>query len=342
MYCPTCWNEKLHEWVDKNGNKVNHNTTSSTSTASSGSYKKRFEKLIKYHIDHASSELESITKKDIKDYGFHLGEHYNTGLSEFDREIVASADKDTGILTFSIFVDGSEVCRRDCKNYEEFVKELNDSYMYLTYKGTPDYDDLLVEWVDKDGNKVGTNTSSSGPSNSSTASSPTNLYVVFNYYRPNDLDGFCMLLAETDKTATVQALIDMAEQSVENFGKYRNTLVCYKINPNDYDLDANDFIDAAEDKYYYGPDLHADHRYVVYALSAMASDEKPLYALDKPIVEIEFYEEFLNKNSRLVGFTIDDIIDSNYDSDLISQVYNDASFQKFMKDKLKRTITNAL
>lgn len=23
LYCPTCWNEELHEWVDKNGNKVN-------------------------------------------------------------------------------------------------------------------------------------------------------------------------------------------------------------------------------------------------------------------------------------------------------------------------------
>jgi hypothetical protein len=99
---------------------------------------------------------------------------------------------------------------------------------------------------------------------------------------------------------------------------------------------------AAEDKYYYGPDLHSDHRYVVYALSAMASDEKPLYKLDKPIVEIEFYEEFLTQKNNTTGITIDDIYDSNYDSDLIDRIYNEPAFQKFMKDKLTKTITNAL
>ena len=125
--------------------KININSQSTTQT-SSGSYKKRFEKLIKYHIDHASSELESVTTKDIKPYGFHLGEHYNTGKEEFDRDIVASVDKNTGTLTFSVFVDGKEVCRRQCQDYEEFVNELGDSYLYVTtLKGTPDYDDLLTE-----------------------------------------------------------------------------------------------------------------------------------------------------------------------------------------------------
>ena len=132
------YNNLLTEWVAMN-NKTN-------STSSSG-YKKRFEKLIKYHIDHASSELESITTKDIKPYGFHLSEHYNDGHDEFDRDIVASANKTTGILTFGVFMDGKEVCRRECKDYEEFVKELGDSYMFLPDTGTLEHDDLLVEWV---------------------------------------------------------------------------------------------------------------------------------------------------------------------------------------------------
>ncbi len=186
LYCPTCWNNELHEWVDKSGNKINLNTTAvSASNTSSSSYKKRFEKLIKYHIDHASSELESITKKDIKDYGFHLGEHYNTGLSEFDRDIIASADKNTGTLSFSIFVDGKEVCRRQCKDYEEFFNELGDSYMYLTYEGTPDYDDLLIEWVDAKGNKISTTASTTGTANSgnsSTTGFKKRFDKLINYY----------------------------------------------------------------------------------------------------------------------------------------------------------------
>lgn len=156
---------KLQEWKSMNSKP----TASAAST--SGSYKKRFEKLIKYHIDHASSELESVTTKDIKPYGFHLGEHYNTGKEEFNRDIVASADKNTGILTFGVFVDGKEVCRRECKDYEEFVNELGDSYMYVTtLKGTPDYEDLLVEWVDSNGKKVSLSNSSN-----STSSQPASL-----------------------------------------------------------------------------------------------------------------------------------------------------------------------
>jgi hypothetical protein len=215
--------------------------------------------------------------------------------------------------------------------------------MFLNEEFLKVYEELngINEWVDANGNKVNITTQASSSSTSAT-STAGNLYVVFNYYRPNDLDDFCMLLAETDKAATVNALIDMGEQSVENFGRYKNTLVCYKINPDDYDLDSTDFIDAAEDKYYYGPDLHADHRYVVYALSAMASDEKPLYKLDMPIVEIEFYDEFLGQKINNTGITFDDIYDSNYSSTLISKVYNNPAFQKFMKDKLTKTITNAL
>ena len=78
------------------------NQPTSNTTTSAGSYKKRFEKLIKYHIDHASSELESITKKDIRDSYFRLSEHYSNGLGEFDRDIVVSYDKGSAILSTSL------------------------------------------------------------------------------------------------------------------------------------------------------------------------------------------------------------------------------------------------
>lgn len=115
------------------------------SAASSSGYKKRFEKLIKYHIDHASSELERVIRKDIKEDSFHLGEHYNTGSQEFDRDIIVSVDKATGTFYLSIFVDGKEVYGNDYKSYEEVLEILTSSYMYLPDEGTQDYDDLLTE-----------------------------------------------------------------------------------------------------------------------------------------------------------------------------------------------------
>jgi hypothetical protein len=120
------------------------NPPSSNTTSATG-YKKRFEKLIKYHIDHASSELESITTKDISNWHFRLGEHYNTGSSEFDREIAVSVDKATDTFYLNIFVDGKQVYHNDYKSYEEVLEILTDTYMFLPDEGTSDYDDLLTE-----------------------------------------------------------------------------------------------------------------------------------------------------------------------------------------------------
>ena len=133
---------ELREW--QYINKPTANTTSAASTSSTG-YKKRFEKLIKYHIDHASSELESITKKIIRDYSFLLGEHYNTGKNEFDRSIIVAVDKITGASILTIFIDGKEVYHNDYKSYEEVLEILTGSYMYLPDQGTSEWDGLLTE-----------------------------------------------------------------------------------------------------------------------------------------------------------------------------------------------------
>jgi hypothetical protein len=114
------------------------------STASSSGYKKRFEKLIKYHIDHASSELERVIRKDIRNDSFLLGEHYNDGKNEFDRDIIVSVEAD-GTFYLNIFVDGKEVYGNDYKSYEEVLEILTGSYMYLPDEGTQDYDELLTE-----------------------------------------------------------------------------------------------------------------------------------------------------------------------------------------------------
>lgn len=130
---------ELREWQ-----YINKPTGSAASNSSSSGYKKRFENLIKYHIDHASSELESITRKDIKDYSFHLSEHYNDGHDEFDRDLVVSYDEDDKTFDIRIFVDGRLVEAALQSSYEDFIKVI-EPYMFLPDAGTREYDDLLTE-----------------------------------------------------------------------------------------------------------------------------------------------------------------------------------------------------
>jgi hypothetical protein len=111
--------------------------------ANSSGYKKRFEKLIKYHIDHASSELERIIRKDIKEDSFHLGEHYNTGKGEFDRDIIVDIDKNNN-WSFSVFLDGKELVQKTGTSWEDLLRALS-FYLYTPNVETPEYDELLTE-----------------------------------------------------------------------------------------------------------------------------------------------------------------------------------------------------
>ena len=111
--------------------------------ANSTGYKKRFTKLINYHISHASSELERIVRKVIKDDGFWLGEHYNNGSDEFDRDIAVIIDKNND-WSFSVFLDGKETDNKTGNSWEDLIRALS-FYFDTPDVGTQDYDDLLTE-----------------------------------------------------------------------------------------------------------------------------------------------------------------------------------------------------
>lgn len=189
----------LNEWKDSNGNKINLSSSPGNTKASSTSYKKRFEKLIKYHIDHASSELESITKKDIRDNYFHLGEHYNTGHTEFDRDVVASYDENSGTFFFRILVDGKEVESALRQSYDKFVKAI-EAYMFLPNWNTPEYNELLTEWVDSNGKKVNTN---------STAPASTPVKKVDQTYR------YQRLLHQMDTDGTTYTVNELTSTDLD-------------------------------------------------------------------------------------------------------------------------------
>ncbi len=222
------------------------------------------------------------------------------------------------------------------KLYEEFK----------LYESLWDIDESLTEWVDTSGNVVNRSNIPVGniTNNTKTVASSNNnkLYVIFNYLKSNDLDNFCMIEACKTKTDAIKALINEAKFRIKGFGSLHNKVVCYLIDPTDYGLSINEFIDAADDKYNSGQDLHYEHTDVVYAISSMTEHETPIYELTMGDIQTEFYDDFLSHNSQSIGITFDDLYDSNFDRELISQVYNNAAFQKFMLNKLDTDINKAL
>lgn len=150
------------------------------SNSSSSGYKKIFEKLIKYHIDHASSELESITKKDIEDESFVLREHYNTGSEEFDRDIIVNWDKNTNTFYFSMYINGKHKEANNRIGWEQFLKLL-DCYMFLPDQGSSEWNDLLIESLNE-WQLVNPPTSASAPSSTGSFESYKERFKkLFNY-----------------------------------------------------------------------------------------------------------------------------------------------------------------
>ncbi len=136
---------ELREWKYMNPPQVAGTSGQITSGGSSG-YKKRFEKLIKYHIDHASSELESITRKDIGNGYFRLSEHwYHAARPDgYDRDITVHYNQSTDTFSISIYIDHNEVEDTKEIGYENFLKFLKN-YIWLPKIGSAEYNDLLTE-----------------------------------------------------------------------------------------------------------------------------------------------------------------------------------------------------
>jgi hypothetical protein len=163
---------RLIEWKDTNGNKVS--TTSAVNTASSissGDYKKRLEKLIDYHIAHKGPDVvASSIKKDIKPYSFHYTEYHRGGIGGYQTDIVGSFET-SGKWSFSVFMDGMQTAGKVGSGWDKFVYDISFYLALPPVTTDPEYQDLLTEWVDAKGNKVGT---SAAPQSTSSTSSKTN------------------------------------------------------------------------------------------------------------------------------------------------------------------------
>lgn len=157
---------ELREWkYMTQAGSISGNTAQAST--SSGGYKKRFEKLLKYHLDKVSKVpmlgFEKLTRKAVTDYGFRLGEIYNISSGKLDRTVIVTVAS-SGTFYLRIEIDGRIVDSSSYESYEELIASLAYSYLVLPDAGTKEYNDLLTESLNE--------WKTMNPSTSSKASQP--------------------------------------------------------------------------------------------------------------------------------------------------------------------------
>lgn len=166
---------RLHEWKDSKGNKVNLTSSAPAPVSTSstkGGYWERFNRLLFYHVNHKSPAVDKIVRTKVSKDGFHYTEHYRAGLSGYDKDVVVKIDLATESWTLQTYIDGKPYLGGAGDGYTNLLKELR-KHLTIPVTGTPEFMNLLTEWVDSNGKKVSLNTSTSSQP-ASTASSKTN------------------------------------------------------------------------------------------------------------------------------------------------------------------------
>lgn len=148
---------RLKEFVDKDGNKINlprsTGNASGNNKTSSGDYKKRFEKLLNYHIAHKDKSVDKVFPPNIMPYGFTYVEHHGDGINGYTNKVTAAITYDTEEWVFNVYMDGREVARKTGKTWEKFVYEISFYLALPQVSSDPEYQELL-EFVDVSGKKV--------------------------------------------------------------------------------------------------------------------------------------------------------------------------------------------
>ena len=180
---------KLNEWKDKNGNQSNLPKSPVASkpvskTSTSTGFKKRFNKLIHYYGQHLPNEIDHISVTLLTNDSLAFVEYYsdNTKVG-FDIYI----GPQTEAWRLKVSVDGNLNDDLAGQGWPELLKTLRH-FISVPVVSTPEYKDILTEWVDKDGNK------SNLPKSSSTTSATQT--STKNY--PDQTDRYKKLLAQID------------------------------------------------------------------------------------------------------------------------------------------------
>ena len=166
-----------------------------------------------------------------------------------------------------------------------------------------------------------------------------NAYVIFNNGFATDLDDYYLFAATANKAAAIDTLIEEVVYRIQDYNNYSNTIYCYYVNLDDYDVTLEELIEASEHDG--GVDLHFRSPDVVYALAAMRDNEKPLYEF-WPKSSEDYYSDFL----ELQGYDVEDILDKedteDYDgetfADLVGKLRTDKDFEDWVSGMIESEI----
>jgi hypothetical protein len=166
---------RLKEWRDANGNKVKlpastgATKSNSATKVSIGSFKNRLVKLIDYAKAHKWSKITNVEILEITDDSLKFIEHYDSGVDITYDIYIGSFTEAWKLKIYSSVADDTEkpILDRSGIEWVDLLKTIRE-YIIVPVVGTPEYKDLLMEWVDANGKKV-TTASSKNISNNSPA-----------------------------------------------------------------------------------------------------------------------------------------------------------------------------
>lgn len=159
---------RLKEWLDANGKKVSTISTApqvagTSGQITSGSFKKRLDKLITYYGQHLPSGIDYLYITLLTSDTLVFTEHYDTGSKAVCRIYISPT---TEAWNFKVSVDSKPTDNLSGEGWTDLLKTLR-AYITVPVTGTPEYKRLLTEWVDKSGKKVNHTTSSQSASTTS-------------------------------------------------------------------------------------------------------------------------------------------------------------------------------
>jgi hypothetical protein len=198
----------LKEWKDANGNKVSSSSTTNNSPSnSSGSFKKRLDKLITYYGQHLPAEVDFITVNLLTNDTLDFTEFYNDRSSASYNIYIGPT---TEAWRLKITVQGKLKDDLAGQGWTELLKTLR-TYITVPVVSTPEYKELLKEWVDSKGNKVSTS-SSSTPQPTTSAKPQSQVKRYSKLLKQIDTDGLSTRRINKFNDTTLDITVNTAKR----------------------------------------------------------------------------------------------------------------------------------
>jgi hypothetical protein len=241
----------LKEYKDSKGNPVGKTSgqavsnTGNTSTGSSSTgYEKRFKKLLMFAIKHKKPSVDKLVANNITEDTLEFTEFEKDGSTRAFKIYIGATTEAWRIRTY-INNDSTPVNDWSGMGWIELLKQLR-YYITVPVTGTPEYNNLLTEWLDSKGKTVHINNSPTPSKSSSTpvGKIPDQTYRYKRLLAQIDADGFCKytinLLNERTLDITLHNGVEVKLERNDHFPIYTLTVEDTSQSFDDYE----DVLDA--------------------------------------------------------------------------------------------------